>query len=135
MYTFFAASRYLGKLCPEVQVVCSKATDSCARLPPALVRWRWEDYLLEYFGVNAAGSSAFSQFDFSRKQHQDSDVSYFNKPWFHMTTFMELNFRNAAQMHTMLFESSAHTLKISDDGLQKKAKELYNRQHSLLNPR
>ena len=102
---------------------------------PALDRWRWDDYLLDYFGVNAAGSSAFSQFDFSRKQHQDSDVSYFNKPWFHMTTFMELNFRNAAQMHTMLFESSAHTLKISDDGLQKKAKELYNRQHSLLNTR
>jgi hypothetical protein len=53
-----------------------------------------------------------------------------------MTFFMELNFHNAiAQMHCQLFESSAHTLKIVGDGLQKKAKELYNLQHSLLNTR
>jgi hypothetical protein len=99
-------------------------------------RWRWEDFLLEYFGANSVGDSPFDQFQFSQKQSQESAVSYFNQPWFQMTFFMELNFRNAiAQMHCQLFESSAHTLKIAGDGLQKKAKELYNRQHSLLNTR
>ena len=99
-------------------------------------RWRWEDYLLDYFGANTAGDSLFDEFHFSQKQSQESGVSYFNQPWFQMTFFMELNFRNAiAQMHCQLFESSAHTQKIAGDGLQKKAKELYNRQHSLLNTR
>lgn len=99
-------------------------------------RWRWEDYLLDYFGANKAGDSPFDEFHFSQKQSQESGVSYFNQPWFQMTFFMELNFRNAiAQMHCQLFESSAHTQKIAGDGLQKKAKELYNRQHSLLNTR
>ena len=99
-------------------------------------RWRWEDYLLDYFGANTAGDSPFDQFHFSQKQSQESGVSYFNQPWFQMTFFMELNFRNAiAQMHCQLFESSSHTQKIAGDGLQKKAKELYNRQHSLLNTR
>jgi hypothetical protein len=101
-------------------------------------RWRWEDFLLEYFGAStpAGEESPFEKFHFSQKQSQESGVSYFNQPWFQMTFFMELNFRNAiAQMHCQLFESSAHTLKLAGDGLQKKAKELYNRQHSLLNTR
>lgn len=99
-------------------------------------RWRWEDYLLEYFGAKTAGVSDFSSFEFTQKQSDESACAYFNQPWFLMTFFMELNFRNAiAQMHCKLFDTSAQRQKIAGDGLQKKAKELYNRQHSLLNTR
>jgi hypothetical protein len=67
------------------------------------------------------------------------DTKYFDNTWFLMTVFMEVNFRNAvAAMHYRLWEKEAHTLSItgkSSSSLQAMAKELYNRQHSLLNTR
>ena len=96
-------------------------------------RWRWEDYLLKYFGAKGDTRSDFEKFRFERNTNAGR---YFNQPWFLMTFFMELNFRNAiAPIHCQLFESSVSTSKIPGDGLQKKAKELYHRQHSLLNTR
>jgi hypothetical protein len=68
-----------------------------------------------------------------------TDTKYFDNTWFLMTVFMEVNFRNAvAAMHCRLWEKEAHTLSItgkSSSSLQAMAKELYNRQHSLLNTR
>jgi hypothetical protein len=60
-------------------------------------RWRWEDFLLDYFGANSAGDSPFDQFHFSQKQSQESAVSYRSRrreslhdtgtrrPWFQQT--------------------------------------------------
>ena len=106
-------------------------------------RWQWEDHVLKYFGAEldpGTSESDFDKFHFRRRKHSETtDTRYFDDTWFLMTVFLELNFRNAvAAMHCRLWEKEAHTLSItgkSHRGLQEMAKELYNRQHSLLNTR
>jgi hypothetical protein len=106
-------------------------------------RWQWEDYVLKYFGAeldSANEESEFQKFLFTKKGATDDlETAYFDKPWFVMSIFLEINFRNAlAAMHYRLWDKIAHTGPItgeSSSSLQAKAKELFNRQRSLLNTR
>ena len=106
-------------------------------------RWQWEDYVLRYFGAELDGDdeeSEFHKFLFTKKgASEEIDTAYFDKPWFVMSVFLEINFRNAlAAIHYRLWEKLAHTSPIpgeSGTSLQAKAKELFNRQRSLLNIR
>ena len=102
-------------------------------------RWQWEDHVLRYFGadINDGDESDFDKFSFQRPSAGMSDTRYFDNTWFLMTLFMEVNFRNAvAAMHYRLWDRHADTKSMTGSaGLQARAKELYNRQHSLLNTR
>lgn len=102
-------------------------------------RWQWEDHVLQYFGADCEDGveSEFDKFLFRRSSASMSDTKYFDNTWFLMTLFMEVNFRNAvAAMHYRLWDTHADTKSMTGSaGLQAKAKELYNRQHSLLNTR
>jgi hypothetical protein len=105
-------------------------------------RWQWENHVLKYFGqdLDAGIESEFDKFQFRRKKDtRETDTKYFDNTWFLMTVFLEVNFRNAvAAMHCRLWEKEAHTKAITGKGnssLQSMAKELYHRQHSLLNTR
>jgi len=106
-------------------------------------RWQWEDKVLDYFGVNLPSESPDSDFDkfrFQKKKDANTtDTKYFDNTWFLMTVFLEVNFRNAlAALHCRLWEKQERTRSVTGKtgvGLQVKAKELYNRQRSLLNTR
>lgn len=106
-------------------------------------RWQWEDKVLDYFGVDlplGSRDSDFDKFRFQKKKDANTtDTKYFDNTWFLMTVFLEVNFRNAlAALHCRLWEKQEHTRSITAKngvGLQVKAKELYNRQRSLLNTR
>jgi hypothetical protein len=106
-------------------------------------RWQWEDKVLDYFGVDlplGSPDSDFDKFRFQKKKDANTtDTKYFDNTWFLMTVFLEVNFRNAlAALHCRLWEKQEHTRSVTGKngvGLQVKAKELYNRQRSLLNTR
>ena len=100
-------------------------------------RWQWEDHILTYFGAEAQDGtpSDFDKFRFER--NSTSEVKYFDNTWFVMMLLMEVNFRNAiTAMHFRLWDNLADKQSMTaSSGLQARAKELYNRQHSLLNTR
>ena len=99
-------------------------------------RYRWEDWVLEYFGAYLGTERAS---DFENFVHVDKLPkplkNYFGKRWFEIVLFLEQNFRNAiAPMHYKLFEfeNDKHP---RTDTLQEKVKMLYQRQTSMLNNR
>jgi hypothetical protein len=108
-------------------------------------RYHWEEAVLAYFGSDKTEvrSTEFDSFRFQspadwKSENDGKESAYFNQLWFQMVFFMELNFRNAiAQLHYRAFElktSPGDTIG-NMSNLQTKAKELYNRQRSLLNTR
>jgi hypothetical protein len=94
-------------------------------------RYAWENELLKYF------SSSFTNFHFAPQV--PNSCEYFNNMWFQMTFFLELNFRNAiAPLHFKLFDfdkSQSGDKWQSISELQTRAKNLFNRQRTLLNTR
>jgi hypothetical protein len=102
-------------------------------------RSQWEDYVLTYFGADETKPSGLDDFVFANRKDAKSITTYFDNPWFIMTVFLEINFRNAVTpMHYKLWQTDAQKKIIPGQyaqSLQAKAKELFNRQHSLLNTR
>ena len=110
-------------------------------------RYQWEDSLLEYFGAELPDDteSGLDQFAFetraqfkSASTDSSTDTAYFDNRWFQMAVFLELNFRNAvAAMHFKLWDHECQSGNIpgASENLQGKAKQLFNRQRSLLNTR
>jgi hypothetical protein len=99
-------------------------------------RYRWEDWVLEYFG---AYMQQEDYSDFEKFVHVESlpnpQYKYFQNRWFEIVLFLEQNFRNAiAPMHYQLFEFENDDHKATT-GLQKDARALYNRKTSMLNNR
>jgi hypothetical protein len=99
-------------------------------------RYRWEDWVLEYFGAYMLQEE---HSDFEKFVHVESlpnpQYKYFQNRWFEIVLFLEQNFRNAiAPMHYQLFEFENDTHKATT-GLQKDARALYNRKTSMLNNR
>lgn len=100
--------------------------------------YQWENFVLDYFGVNKNDTekSDFEDFSFSPiKNKRDEDAKYFGQPWFEICVFLEHNFRNAlAPMHYKLSESES-TIQKSISELQGKVKVLYNQRKTLFNQR
>jgi hypothetical protein len=105
-------------------------------------RWQWEEYVLNYFDATPDNASALDSFDFKTRKETGTEIAYFDDAWFVMTVFLEINFRNAvAAMHYKLWNKESMTANVTGPpndikhSLQNRAKELYHRQHSLLNTR
>lgn len=106
-------------------------------------RYRWEDWLLDYFGASSddEGRSEFHEFEFSPASSTRPEYEYFNQTWFQMCFFLEHNFRNAiSALHYKLFDLGANNMGYLTDrkneiGLQTAARKVYNREKSLLNNR
>jgi len=104
-------------------------------------RYRWEEWLLEYFGASCTGDqqSDFHQFDF-QSSTSSPDYKYYNQTWFQMCFFMEHNFRNAiSAINYKLFDMNSTAGYFPDVGkqigLQTVARNVYHREKSLLNNR
>jgi hypothetical protein len=100
-------------------------------------RYRWEDWVLDYFGAYIAQKNTDS--DFHTFMHveklPETQWPYFKNRWFEIVLFLEQNFRNAiAPMHHMLFEFENAKHKETDK-LQLDAKLMYNRRTSIVNNR
>ena len=105
-------------------------------------RYRWEEWLLQYFGAGCKGGtqSDFHKFEFQRASNSTPDYEYYNQTWFQMCFFLEHNFRNAiSALHYKLFEMDKSVGYFPDvnnqTGLQTVARKVYNREKSLLNNR
>jgi hypothetical protein len=99
-------------------------------------RYTWEDWVLEYFGayMEEDEPSDFEKFVHVEKLPEPM-WRYFRQRWFEIVLFLEQNFRNAmAPMHYKLFEFKNQRA-ISTTNLQRVAKNLFNRQTSMLNNR
>ncbi|NBX17202.1 MAG: hypothetical protein EBR09_07545 [Proteobacteria bacterium] len=105
-------------------------------------RYRWEEWLLDYFGASSKDEtrSEFHRFEFQNPTKSTTDYEYYNQTWFQMCFFMEHNFRNAVSaLHYKLFEMNEEVgffPDVSDKtGLQTIARRVYNREKSLLQNR
>jgi hypothetical protein len=106
-------------------------------------RYRWEDWLLDYFGASSDNDdpSEFHHFEFAPASPSRPDYEYFNQTWFQMCFFLEHNFRNAiSALHYRLFDMGTKNVgyltdKPNETGLQTAARKVYNREKSLLNNR
>jgi len=105
-------------------------------------RYRWEEWLLEYFGAGCKGGtqSDFHKFEFQKVSNSTPDYEYYNQTWFQMCFFLEHNFRNAiSALHYKLFEMDNSVGYFPDvnnqPGLQTIARKVYNRENRLLNNR
>jgi hypothetical protein len=97
-------------------------------------RYTWEDWVLEYFGAHMQEDkhSDFEKFVHVEKL-PETMWRCFRQRWFEIILFLEQNFRNAlAPMHYKLFEFKNQHAKATDS-LQLVAKNLFNRQTSMLN--
>jgi hypothetical protein len=99
-------------------------------------RYRWEDWVLDYFGAYKTNNTAS---DFEKFVHVEKLPEpmwpYFKDRWFEIVLFLEQNFRNAiAPMHYQLFEFENHK-HTNTAILQRDAKSLYNRKTSMVNNR
>jgi hypothetical protein len=64
--------------------------------------YRWEDFVLTYFGAYITRDGEISKFEEFAFKHpaKNTQYQYFNQPWFEISVFLEHNFRNAiAPMH------------------------------------
>jgi hypothetical protein len=100
-------------------------------------RYKWEDWVLEYFGAYIDQDGVRS--DFENFMHveklPDTKWHYFRKRWFEIVLFLEQNFRNAIPpMHCKLFEFENYKHE-KTEFMQRDAKALYNRQTSMVNNR
>lgn len=105
-------------------------------------RYRWEEWLLNYFGANCSNGtkSDFHKFEFQTLTPTTTYYEYFNQTWFQMCFFLEHNFRNAlSALHYKLFEMQEEVGYFPDVndkvGLQTIARRVYHREKSLLNNR
>jgi hypothetical protein len=59
--------------------------------------YRWEDFVLTYFGAYITTDGETSKFEEFAFKHpaQNTLYQYFNQPWFEICVFLEHNFRNA----------------------------------------
>ena len=98
--------------------------------------FRWEDWLLAYFGDDdeAATESEFHKFSFTQEPLTNIiQYVYFDQTWFHILRFIEQNFRNAVTpIHYKIYDMRrGREWKL----LQESVKKLHERQTSLLNNR
>jgi len=105
-------------------------------------RYRWEEWLLEYFGAGCkyGTQSDFHKFEFQKASTSTRDYEYYNQTWFQMCFFLEHNFRNAiSALHYKLFDMDKSVGYFPDvhnlTGLQTVARKVYNREKRLLNNR
>jgi hypothetical protein len=106
-------------------------------------RYRWEDWLLDYFGASSDndGLSEFHHFEFALASTSRPDYEYFNQTWFQMCFFLEHNFRNAiSALHYRLFDLGTKNIGYLTDqnnetGRKLAARKVYSREKSLLNNR